>query len=47
MHGFRDNEILLLAGCDVSVIYVPGVAARSFLIADSERATLIFISVAL
>jgi len=41
MHGFWDNEALLLAGYGVIVISPPGGAARNFLIADSEKATLI------
>jgi len=45
MHGFRDNEVLLQAGYDVIMISPPGYAARNFLIADSERATPIFILV--
>jgi len=28
MHGFRDNEVLLQAGYDVTIIYLPGVASR-------------------
>jgi len=39
MHGFRDNVVLFLAGCDVIVISPPGGAAGSLLIADSERTT--------
>jgi len=38
-HDFRDNEVLLQAGCDVIVISPPGGAAHNFLITDSERAT--------
>jgi len=47
MHGFRDNEVLLQAGYDVIMISPPGSVARNFLIADSERTTPIYISVAL
>jgi len=39
MHGFRDLVVLFQAGCDVIVIYLPGGAARNFLIADSDRPT--------
>jgi len=31
MHGFRDNEVLLQAGCDVIVSPPLGGAARTFL----------------
>jgi len=37
----RDNEVLLQAGYDAIMIYPPGGAARTFSIADFERATLI------
>jgi len=47
MHGFQDIEVLLQAGYDVIVISPPGSAACNFLIADSERATRFYISVAL
>jgi len=47
MHGFRDYEVLLQAGYDVILISPPEGAARNIVIADSERATQIFISVAL
>jgi len=47
MHGFRENEVLLRAGYDVIVISPPTGIARIFLIADSERATQIYIGVAL
>jgi len=41
MHGFQDEVVIFEAACDVIMISLPGGVARNFLIADSERATLI------